>query len=290
MIQKKYRRVTGISRSKMSPLKFSIIIPSYNQGQFIERTILSILNQSFLNFELIIIDGGSNDNTTEILRKYDSKISYWVSEKDEGQSDAFNKGFERATGDVIGWINSDDIYYPDAFSKAAAFFEMDAETDALFGNYDFIDENDSIIHSKKEIVFDPETAYWTKKCNHANVAGFFKKTCFLKSGLLNPNLHFAMDYDLYLRFGLDGLNFRQMKTPFGAYRIHTTSKSASLNPKMLAEVEKVHKMFEKQFGNEKLEPIYKRYYYAKRIVYKLFSGCYTLSNIRSIKNLASRID
>ena len=109
-------QVDFINDYKMSDqnLKISIIVPSYNQRNFIEKSILSILNQNYSNLELIVIDGGSTDGTLDVIKKYEKYISFWMSEPDEGQSDALNKGFSRATGDVFGWLNSDDLYMPNA--------------------------------------------------------------------------------------------------------------------------------------------------------------------------------
>src|SRR5687768_13083798 len=107
----------------MNSPKISIITPSYNQGRFIEETILSVINQNYPNLEYIIIDGGSTDNTVEIIRKYEQHLAYWVSEKDGGQSEAINKGFKKATGDIVCWINSDDFFMPGALSKVADCFE-----------------------------------------------------------------------------------------------------------------------------------------------------------------------
>ena len=103
--------------------KISIVMPSYNQVQFIERSILSVLNQDYPNIELIIIDGGSNDGTVEVIKKYEKHITFWVSEKDKGQSDALNKGFKHCTGEIYGWLNSDDLYLPNAFKHAATALE-----------------------------------------------------------------------------------------------------------------------------------------------------------------------
>ena len=103
-------------------IKFSIITPSFNQGRYIEETILSIINQSYKNFELIIIDGGSTDDSVEVIKKYSSKIKFWLSEKDEGQAHAISKGLKYCEGDVINWINSDDSLIPDALEKLEQYF------------------------------------------------------------------------------------------------------------------------------------------------------------------------
>ena len=116
-----------IGKKDNSYPKISIVMPSYNQVQFIERSILSILNQDYSNTELIIIDGGSEDGTIEIIKKYEDKITLWISEKDQGQSDALNKGFKHCTGEIYGWLNSDDIYLPNAFKNAVSVLKKNEE-------------------------------------------------------------------------------------------------------------------------------------------------------------------
>ena len=110
--------------------KISIVMPSYNQAEFIEKSILSVLNQDYKNIELIIIDGGSNDGTIEIIKKYQDYIFFWVSEKDKGQSDALNKGFKLASGEIYGWLNSDDIYLPNAFHNLMLAFKNNSSSPA----------------------------------------------------------------------------------------------------------------------------------------------------------------
>jgi len=276
--------------SIMKETKFSIIIPSFNQGQFIERTILSILDQSYTNYEVIIIDGGSTDNTIDILHKYDSKIKYWVSEKDNGQSHAFNKGLGNASGDFIGWINSDDIYFPGAFQSVNDRLLLDPEIDILFGDYSYIDEHDKTIHRKREICYNYLEAFWTGKCYHANLAGFFRRNCFIQIGSMDVNLHYAMDYDLYLRLGLANCKFDHIRRPLGAYRIHGNSKTTLSYHKMAHEVGLVQEKYRGSIPGIMHPGLLRLYYASIRKIKKVMQGCYSVKNILSIWNLHAKLN
>src|ERR1035437_5829495 len=127
----------------------SIITPSYNQAQFLEKTILSVLSQNYPNIEYIIIDGGSTDNSADIIRKYENKISFWISEKDKGQSDAINKGWKRAKGKYCSYLNSDDELVPGAVSKIVEAFEKNQDAGVVYGDYTFIDENEKEISRER---------------------------------------------------------------------------------------------------------------------------------------------
>ena len=189
-------------------MKISIITPSYNQAEFIERTIQSILNQSYSNFEYIIMDGGSTDGTIEILKKYSNKI-IWKSEKDNGQSDAINKGLKIATGDIVAYLNSDDTYELNALQKVADFFIKNPDKKWVYGKCKIINEKDQEIRK-------PITAYknWLlKKYSYKKLltenfisqpATFWKKELHNEFGYFNESESLCMDYEFWLRICPNG--------------------------------------------------------------------------------------
>jgi len=211
--------------------KISIVTPSFNQGQFLERTIVSVLNQSYPNLEYIIVDGGSTDGSVEIIKKYEKYLTYWVSEKDTGQSEALNKGFNRATGELIGWQNSDDIYLPASFYKLAEIFKENPDVDIIFGNRLDVDEQDNVIGESR---FTPFTVvgHWYEGMALSNQSTFWRKTLFLKVGMIDPQFHLAMDYEFFLRAGLRGAEFKRVPYFWGAIRRHEDAKTG--NPASVA--------------------------------------------------------
>ena len=121
--------------------KVSIITPSFNQGQFLEASIRSVLEQDYPNIEYIVVDGGSRDDSVEIIKKYQKHLAWWVSEKDKGHADALNKGFSRATGEILAWLNSDDIYFPGAVSEAVSVLQSHPKLGMVYGDADLIDDS-----------------------------------------------------------------------------------------------------------------------------------------------------
>ncbi len=218
----------SIISDDMTPPTISIVMPSLNQGQYLEAAILSVLEQDYPATELIVIDGGSTDESVNILEKYADRIAYYSSAKDSGQSEALNKGFKRATGDVIGWLNSDDSYRPGTFRQVAGVFSEPAIKIAMCNRFGLM-HADGAVFERKENTFAGHRKlirYWSTggmTINQPSV--FFRREAI--DGLdpvLDPSLHYAMDYDLWLRLSRQH-DIHVVDGHWANYRFHEGSKS-----------------------------------------------------------------
>lgn len=209
--------------------KITIVTPSYNQGQYLEQTILSVLEQNYPNLEYIIIDGGSIDNSVEIIRKYEHHLSFWVSEKDKGQSDAINKGLQRATGEVFNWLNSDDYYEPNALIKIAEAFRDPSVSCVCGRSRLFRCENETLYFSQGTDMYPDNLAKTIGWARMDQPETFFRTSSIRQIGLLDIRLHFLMDRDWWLKylfvFGLQGVV--QIPDVLVNFRLHDTSKTVS---------------------------------------------------------------
>ena len=207
--------------------KISVITPSYNQGKYIETTIQSILNQNYSNLEYIIIDGGSTDNSVNIIKKYEENLTYWISEKDKGQSHAINKGLNRITGDIVTWINSDDQLLPHTLNKVVSYFEKHKEVSFIHGKTILFKENSNYEVIKGSNAGFIPFAYLSGMC-FSQPSSFFKTSLIKKLGVVNEKLHFGMDYDLFVRFALNN-SFLMVDDVFSKYLLHKNSKTMISN-------------------------------------------------------------
>lgn len=210
-----------LSRDSSWP-KFSIVTPSYNQAKFLERAILSVLNQNYPNLEYIIIDGGSTDGSLEIIKKYEKYLAYWISQPDKGQYEAINKGFKMATGDIVAWQNSDDVYLWGAFLRACEEFRKYPGSDVVFGNMYLLDEFDNILKDMRFVPFNLEHLIYYD-WNLSSQAAFWKRGLFDKIGYLK-DFGVLFDLDWFIRLGKATKNFRFIRRFLGGYRIHPESK------------------------------------------------------------------
>lgn len=204
----------------------SIVTPSYNQAHMLERTIRSVLDQNYPRLQFVVQDGGSKDHSVEIIKRYASRLHHWESCSDEGQAHAIQMGFARTTGDVMGWLNSDDILMPGALWDIARFFQKNKNVDVAYGHRVIIDEDDRKIgqwvlpaNTHKYLPYADylaqESVYWTRRI-------------WDKVGGVDRSFQFAMDWDLFLRFWRASGRFQRIPKSIGAFRIHSAQKTSSI--------------------------------------------------------------
>lgn len=202
-------------------LAFSVITPSYQQGSFIERTIQSVLSQNVPSIDYVVCDGGSHDDTLSVLEKYSNSLR-WFSEPDEGQAHAVNKGLAMTQGNIIAWINSDDIYYPQAFASVLDFFDANPSALAVYGQADWIDESDNIIAPYPTQAWNYRQL--TKECYLCQPAVFFRRSLVERFGNLNIDLRYCMDYELWLRYG-QHTEFAYLPIKLAGSRVYSSNKT-----------------------------------------------------------------
>lgn len=214
--------------------RITIVTPSYNQGQFLEDTIKSVVGQSYPAFEYFVIDGGSEDNSVEILKRYEDYIDYWVSAKDRGQSHAINKGFTRASGDFISWLNSDDMLLPAALGHIAEYVQTHPRVDVIMGGL-LIGQADGTVSD----CFVPPPAYsWCAKRGIFDLfqpSTFIRRTTLLQVGLLREDLHCRMDADLLTRLAEQGSVWGYISRPLSFLRRHPGCKGNAWEEQYQAE-------------------------------------------------------
>ena len=211
--------------------KISIVTPSFNQGQFLERTILSILNQNYPNLEYIIMDGGSTDQSVDIIRKYERFLAHWTSERDGGQGDAIRRGFRLCSGDVLAYLNSDDVYLPGVLQLVGSVFGKEPSTDVVYGNKYLTDAEDRIIGERRFTPYIPPISRFGFVYGGFGIsqpASFWTKELYYRVGEVDPGFIHCMDTDLFVRFAVNGAVFRFVREYFAGGRIHQSSKTSTL--------------------------------------------------------------
>jgi glycosyltransferase involved in cell wall biosynthesis len=262
-------------------MRVSIVTPSYNQGQFIERTLLSVRNQKTSGFEVehVVFDGGSTDNTTDVLKRFGQFIR-WESKKDKGQTDAVNQGIRATNGEIIGWLNSDDIYYPNAIQNVVDFFIKNPDVDVVYGLADHIDLEDTAFETYPSEPWNFERLKET--CFICQPALFFRREVILKHGYLDETLNDCMDYEYWLRLGKAGVQFGYLEKKLAGSRLYADNKTLGSRVKVHKEI---NDMFKRLFGIVPDKWLFnyahavvesKRYRQSQKKCYVLLIGAYSI--------------
>ncbi|VAW86183.1 Glycosyl transferase, family 2 [hydrothermal vent metagenome] len=215
--------------------KISIVTPSYNQGEFLEATLVSVLDQRYPNLEYIVIDGGSNDNSIEIIKKYEKHLTYWVSEKDRGQSHAINKGFEKATGELFYWLNSDDKLEPGALETVIENANQYPEIDVFVGHGQKADLLGNVTYYKEpgELSFE-RLCQWMNGGNFMQPSCFFRRSAWEAAGPLDETLNIALDVDLWLKM-VKKVKFQKIDKLLSSALVHEGAKTTAFRNRMVVD-------------------------------------------------------
>jgi GT2 family glycosyltransferase len=210
--------------------KFSIVTPSFNQRAYIEEALLSVKNQAYLQVEHIVVDGGSTDGTVEVLRDYASRPGWghlqWISEPDDGQSDALNKGFRMVSGQIVGWLNSDDCYRSECFHAVADAFEKRPAVDVIYGDYTWMDQHGKFLKVRREIEFSPFVLLYHRVSPLPTPSSFFRRRIFEEGNFIEVKYHYSMDHEFFLRLVRRGYRFQHLSQVLADFRWQPDSKSS----------------------------------------------------------------
>jgi glycosyltransferase involved in cell wall biosynthesis len=252
--------------------KISVVVPSFNQGKYLELTLRSVLDQNYPNLELIVIDGGSKDESLDIIRQYQQYITFWCSEPDGGQTQGIIKGFSHATGEVLCFLNSDDLFELGVLYEVGKYFARHPDADAVYGNSLWIDAEGNAIRPQKEIPFSRFIFLHTY--NYIpGMSMFWRRTIYDLAGGLNPTFQMAFDSDLWMRFSDHG-KIKHVARQWSRMRVYPEQKSQRLYEQAMYEDMLVRSRYWKGNIMPATYSLRRMIAFGIRIAWKLFSGCY----------------
>jgi len=221
--------------------RITIVTPSYNQGEFVESTIRSIFDQRYDNLEYIFMDGGSTDSTLERITPYMDRFAHFESGPDGGQSAAIAKGFDRSSGEIMAYLNSDDVLLPGTLNFVANYFRENPEIDFVYGHRCIINETNEVIG---HWILPPHSSFLMRRWDLIpQESCFWRRRLFEQKGNVDPSYRFAMDYDLFVRY-MDGGRFQRVNRFLAAFRIHDTAKTSTLlNSVGYEEVARIYQQY-----------------------------------------------
>jgi glycosyltransferase involved in cell wall biosynthesis len=219
-------------------MKISIVTTSFNHAEFLEEALVSVQRQGGEDVEHIVVDGGSNDGTVELLKsKRGAAWSHlrWISEEDEGQTQAMNKGLRMATGDVIGWLNSDDRYRPGCFAAVEQALHEGPAVDVLYGDYTLMGTDGAHLRTRREIEFSRLVLLYHRVLYIPTTSSFFRRRIFDEGNWLDESMQYAMDHEFYVRLAMKGYRFRHIRKVLADFRMHPASKTSTMAWRQIAE-------------------------------------------------------
>lgn len=256
--------------------KISVVVPSFNQAQYLELTLRSILDQEYPNLELIVIDGGSKDESPEIIRKYGQHMKFWCSEPDGGQTRGIIKGFSHATGEILCFLNSDDLFESGALRQVGEYFSLHPEVDAVFGDTLWIDAHGNALRAQKEMPFN--RFIWLNTYNYIpGMSMFWRRTIYDRAGGINPEFSLAFDADLWARFSDAKGKIKHVARQWSRMRFYPEQ----LNRRLRAQSDREDMLIRSRYWKNETMPA--TYFLRRctaqclRILWKLTSGCYGLN-------------
>lgn len=251
--------------------RISVVVPSFNQGNFLPATLESIVSQGYPNLELIVMDGGSSDDSVDVIRRYESKISYWQSQPDGGQTDALIQGFSRATGDIFCWINSDDLMLNNSMHHVARVLDGDARLGAVYGDTIWIDREGRTLRQQREMGFN--RFIWLHTYNYIpGMSMYWRRSVYEQVGGLNSKFNLAMDSDLWLRMSRV-CEFGHVRAFWSAMRFYPEQKNRRLRDASNQEDDEIRRQY---WGTAHPPLLRTRQLAARamRIAVRLSTGCY----------------
>ena len=244
--------------------KVTIVTPSFNQAKYLEQTIMSVLNQDYPNIEYIVIDGGSTDGSVEIIKKFQNRLAYWISEPDSGQSAAINKGFKHAMGQIFNWINSDDLLMPSAVKIAVHYLMENPDIGMVYGDRITIDERGNFLSMNRYPSYNARI--FRHHLRIPQESAFFRSELWSLVNGVDEDLKFCMDYDLFVKLSKI-TQFRHIPFVLGSYRKHSLSKTVIYSHTL------------KTAGREEINKVYRGHYLKGRNRLKV-KFCKKLNNLR----------
>jgi glycosyltransferase involved in cell wall biosynthesis len=239
------------------PPRITVVTPSFNQGIYLEETILSVIGQGYPNLEYIVIDGGSTDGSVQIIKKYEKQLAYWISEKDNGQAEAINKGFAKSTGEILCWLNSDDFMLPGCLQFISRELPIN-EPSLLFGNCFHFSEGEAFAYGSDVV---------RKSCDHKlrfhdyiiQPSAFWNRKAWELTGSLAKNYHFVFDWDWFIRAQIAGVRYKPVQKYLSVYRIHAAHKTGVGGSKRKNEIAEIYRTYEgEDFANYSLKVLHGR--------------------------------